>query len=125
MGLCANAGPERYDKHAMAINHGNSPARLLMAWLAAFEFPSFRGLNRSVVLLILLLGLAPSSLAVPAPKKYVVQKNDTLTTIAHRHGVSLGALMQSNKGLSQPNQIYTGQVLWIPGIASASKAPRS
>ncbi|WP_330926752.1 N-acetylmuramoyl-L-alanine amidase [Candidatus Sororendozoicomonas aggregata] len=47
------------------------------------------------------------------PDKYVVQAGDTLSGIAHHHGVSLSQLKKANK-LSRPNAIMVGQVLVIP-----------
>jgi len=45
--------------------------------------------------------------------RYRVQRGDTLSTIAHRHGVRVGNLRQAN-GLSQRGLIRAGQVLRIP-----------
>jgi LysM repeat protein len=47
---------------------------------------------------------------------YVVQKGDTLTSIALQYGVTVGALMQANM-ITNPNVIYVGQRLIIPGSA--------
>lgn len=44
---------------------------------------------------------------------YVVQRGDTLNTIAARYSVSLDELVQAN-GLANPNVIYAGQTLVIP-----------
>ncbi|MEW5718543.1 MAG: LysM peptidoglycan-binding domain-containing protein [Chloroflexota bacterium] len=57
--------------------------------------------------------------SMPGPLKptmYVVQQNDTLFSIATRHGTTVSALMQAN-GLYN-YWIYVGQVLKIPGYAS-------
>jgi LysM repeat protein len=45
---------------------------------------------------------------------YVVRHGDTLSSIAYRHGVSMWAIVQAN-GLRNPNYIYVGQRLVIPG----------
>jgi LysM repeat protein len=45
---------------------------------------------------------------------YVVQRGDTLFRIAVRHGVTVQAISQAN-GLTNPNLIYAGQTLTIPG----------
>ena len=56
---------------------------------------------------------------------YTIRSGDTLGGIARRHGVSAGALARAN-GISDPDRIYAGQVLTIPGAASTpSPAPRS
>ena len=49
----------------------------------------------------------------PATRVYVVQRGDTLSSIAIRFGVSLQALVQAN-GLTNPSLIYVGQRLVIP-----------
>ena len=47
---------------------------------------------------------------------YTIRSGDTLGGIAKRHGVSSGALAKAN-GISDPDRIYAGQVLTIPGAA--------
>lgn len=64
-----------------------------------------------------------SGVAMAAEKRYVVKKNDTLTDIARRHGISLKRLMQFNR-LSQPNRIFPGDVLRIPDQAASPGAAR-
>ena len=49
---------------------------------------------------------------------YVVNRGDTLTAIAARHGTTTQALVQAN-GLASANLIYVGQRLLIPGGGSA------
>lgn len=55
---------------------------------------------------------------------YVVQKGDTLSSIASRYGLSWQQLQSAN-GLSNPNLIYVGQSVNIPsgGGASQDKVP--
>lgn len=48
---------------------------------------------------------------------YVVQQNDTLFSIATRHGTTVNALMQANRLYNY--WIYAGQVLQIPSYASS------
>ena len=62
-------------------------------------------------------------LALPAPAHaqqadYVVQRGDTLSSIAARHGTSVQAIMNAN-GLRNPNFVYAGQRLVIPGGSAA------
>lgn len=53
---------------------------------------------------------------------YVVRRGDTLSGIARRFGVSQRALMQANS-LRNPNFIWVGQRLRIPGRTTASVVP--
>ena len=51
---------------------------------------------------------------------YLVQSGDTLSGIAASHGVSLTAVEAANPQLSDPNVIYVGQRIEIPGGSSAA-----
>jgi lipoprotein-anchoring transpeptidase ErfK/SrfK len=53
---------------------------------------------------------------------YTVRSGDTLASIAYRHGTTAWAIAQAN-GLSNPNYIYVGQRLRIPGSGASSPAP--
>ncbi|MGD2048506.1 MAG: LysM peptidoglycan-binding domain-containing protein [Chloroflexota bacterium] len=67
----------------------------------------------------------PSGSSPPiAGATYVIKSGDTLSRIALSHGVSLAALVQAN-GISNPNLIYSGQVLTIPGTAGPTSSPES
>lgn len=61
--------------------------------------------------------LALSSALVPGDSAvggtYTVRKNDTLSSIAQRHGVGVGLLVEANS-LRDQNRIFTGQRLMIP-----------
>jgi LysM repeat protein len=59
--------------------------------------------------------VAPTATSAPAgaQKTYTVQAGDTLAVIAAKYNVTVPALQQANN-LSNPNQIYTGQILKIP-----------
>jgi LysM repeat protein len=66
--------------------------------------------------------LAPASRPL-ADAQYVVQAGDTLSGIAARFGVSTQALVAAN-ALSNPNLIFAGQQLVIPGVpANAVPSP--
>ncbi len=55
----------------------------------------------------------------PAPAgSYVVQRGDTLRKIATRMGICVGDLIAANPQLSNPNLIYPGQYLNLPGGSS-------
>lgn len=51
---------------------------------------------------------------------YTVRSGDTMSAIAQSYGVSLSALIQANPQISNPNLIYPGQSLSIPGASSPS-----
>lgn len=57
---------------------------------------------------------APSPAPSPKPAQHVVQSGDTLSEIASRFGTTVSALCSQN-GISNPNLIYVGQVLTLPG----------
>lgn len=56
-----------------------------------------------------------------ASSQYVVQRGDTLGAIAARTGSTVAAIVQANR-ITNPNLIYPGQVLVIPG-GGGSAAP--
>lgn len=49
-----------------------------------------------------------------------VRSGDTLSAIASRSGVSLSALLQANPQIKNPNLIYPGQTVQIPGHDGSS-----
>lgn len=75
---------------------------------------------------------APAPAATPAPaavpagseERYVVQRGDTLSKIAGRHGLTEDRLMELNS-IRERNFIYEGQVLSITQDASRADAPSS
>jgi LysM repeat protein len=63
----------------------------------------------------------------PAPPpsgncSYVVKLGDTLSSIAWQHGTTVQALMSAN-GITNPNYIYAGQTLVIPGCQGSTAPP--
>jgi lipoprotein-anchoring transpeptidase ErfK/SrfK len=55
----------------------------------------------------------------PAGTVHVVQRGETLSSIARRYGTTIAAIMQTN-GLSNANFVWVGQRLRIPGGGGAS-----
>jgi LysM repeat protein len=68
---------------------------------------------------------APPQVAAPAPGaadgSHTVQSGETLGLIAAQYGTTVDAIVQAN-GLSDPNYIYVGQQLVIPGAGGATTA---
>ncbi len=64
---------------------------------------------------------APDPAPVADGGIYVVRAGDTLNSIAARFGVSPGALARAN-GIANPNLIYLGQRLVVPGSAAPAPA---
>jgi LysM repeat protein len=56
----------------------------------------------------------PTTTPQPGSGTYTVQRGDTLTRIASRFGTTVQAIIQLN-GIVNPNLIFVGQVLKIPG----------
>ncbi len=56
---------------------------------------------------------------------YTVRGGDTLSGIAAAHHVSLSALEAANPQIGNPNQIYPGQVIHLPGSDPANKSSNS
>ena len=54
---------------------------------------------------------------------YTVRPGDTMSAIARRNGLSLGALEAANRQVRNPNLIYVGQHLNLPGRSSFTPAP--
>ena len=46
---------------------------------------------------------------------YRIRTGDTLSGIAQRYGTSVSALMRTNPSISNPNLIYAGRTLSVPG----------
>ena len=71
--------------------------------------------------------LIPGGSSAPPPPSsttgyYTVQGGDTLSSVAVRHGVTAWAIIQANQ-IANPNFIYVGQRLVIPGGSSPAPAP--
>lgn len=66
--------------------------------------------------------LLPDANAVPdkEPVTHVVQRGETLSSIATKYGTTYQALALLN-GLSNPNVIYAGQILKVSGTANSNR----
>ncbi|MBS2027943.1 MAG: LysM peptidoglycan-binding domain-containing protein, partial [Deltaproteobacteria bacterium] len=56
---------------------------------------------------------------------YTVKKGDTLSSIAARYHVSLASLEGANKQIKNPNSIYVGEHINIPGQKDSFSPPKS
>jgi LysM repeat protein len=95
---------------AIAHRYGISPQALLAA------NPDIRNPD------IIFVG---DTLSIPtASREVTVQPGDTLSAIAQRNGATVQALAQANN-IDNPNRIYPGDRLRIPGSSAASSLPSS
>jgi LysM repeat protein len=81
---------------------------------------------RAFVILICLVSqlVIGAGLAEAADPVYVVQRGDTLYSVARRYGTTVSAIVQAN-GLRNYHWIYVGQKLVIPGTTAASSTSSS
>src|SRR5688572_18391550 len=71
-------------------------------------------MRKLVIVLLVVAMLLPSAGTAFADTIYIVQPGDTLSRIAQRFGVPMATIMAAN-GISNPNLIFSGQRLTIPG----------
>jgi LysM repeat protein len=67
-------------------------------------------------------GTGPTPVPPPQQGTYVVQPGDTLSRIARQFNTTVAALVQANN-IANPNLIYVGQVLIIPGAPPPTVPP--
>lgn len=56
-------------------------------------------------------------------KTYTVQRGDTLSGIAAKHGITLARIIELNPQIANPNLIYAGQTVYVEGTAPTTPAP--
>jgi LysM repeat protein len=54
--------------------------------------------------------------------KYTIQQGDTLSALAAQYGTTVEDLMKANPNITDPNKIYTGNELTIPGQSGGGAA---
>lgn len=75
-----------------------------------------------LVIAMLMCALPVARIGAQASSPYIVQAGDSLTRIAARLGVTVDAIVQAN-GLTNPDAIWVGQELVIPGGSTSSSPP--
>lgn len=60
---------------------------------------------------------APAPVTAEAPATYIVNRGDSAFLIARQFGIDQAALLAAN-GIPNPNRVYVGQTLVIPGAAA-------
>lgn len=73
------------------------------------------------MVLIIPVGATAPATGTATPGTYIVQRGDTLSSIARRFGTTVQALLAANPTITDKNMLYAGQRLVIPG--SSSTAP--
>lgn len=71
--------------------------------------------------LLVCLGVSLPAARAQEPVVHVVQRGENLYRISLRYGVSMDAIMAAN-GISDPNRLYAGQELVIPGAPAGDAA---
>lgn len=64
--------------------------------------------------------LLGSSAAMAASASHTVSDNDTMWLISKKYGVSLTSLIQANPQVANPNVIWSGMKLYIPGSTGST-----
>jgi LysM repeat protein len=82
------------------------------------------GIRAALLVLMLIAVLALPSAVQAQGQVHIVQRGETLSSIAARYGTTVQALMQIN-GLSNPNFIWVGQRLVVSGSGGSSSAGSS
>jgi LysM repeat protein len=87
-----------------------------ISWVTLAQVNNLPNPNRITVGQVLTISAAPPPPPAPPPTgaPYVVQRGDNLYRIGQAFGVSWQALATANN-IVNPNQIFAGQVLTIPG----------
>ena len=71
-------------------------------------------MRRVMIIMLIVAMLMPAAGTAFADTIYVVQPGDSLSRIAQRFGVPMATIMSAN-GIVNPNLIFAGQRLTIPG----------
>lgn len=69
--------------------------------------------------------LVGSSAAMAAPATHSVSGNDTMWLISKKYGISLSSLIKANPQVANPNVIWSGMSLNIPGSTSTNASTKT
>ncbi|KQX68231.1 CAP domain-containing protein [Paenibacillus sp. Root444D2] len=69
--------------------------------------------------------LVGSSAAMAAPATHTVSGNDTMWLISQKYGISLSSLIKVNPQVANPNVIWSGMSLNIPGSTSTNAGTKT
>lgn len=69
--------------------------------------------------------LVGSSAAIAAPATHMVSGNDTMWLISQKYGISLSSLIKANPQVANPNVIWSGMSLNIPGSTSTNAGTKT
>jgi murein DD-endopeptidase MepM/ murein hydrolase activator NlpD len=107
------------------VVRGDTLSTIADHWLIGLSIvealnPSITDPSTIVVGQTIYLGRSPVVVLDPCPDQagcylYVVRSGDRLSTIAGRYGTSTAAILELNPSITDPNQIYTGQTIRLPG----------
>ncbi len=98
--------------YSVAVRNGTTVAALVRA--NGLPNPNFIYAGQRLIIPASSSGSAPAPAPVASASVYTVQPGDTLSAIAARYGTTLSAMLRANN-LYNPNFIYTGQRLNVPG----------
>ena len=66
---------------------------------------------------------APSEGPVASPHLYKIKAGDSLAKIANKFGVTVQQILDANPNITNPNNIFVGQIIVIPPSTAGSPAP--
>jgi hypothetical protein len=64
--------------------------------------------------------LAPTQPPAPTPVVYTLKKNDVLSKVAAKYGLTLDELLAANPDIKNPNKVAEGQQIIIPAPSAAA-----
>lgn len=69
--------------------------------------------------------LVGASAIMAAPATHMVSSNDTMWLISKKYGISLSSLIKANPQVANPNVIWSGMSLNIPGSTSTNASTKT